>query len=372
MATRKPARALCATLSLFLTLASAGPAHASREHLDVRVLARVPIPGYPAQALAAPDGKIYTGSYYNNASSTPSKIFAYSSNGQVLHSYTIHGQDTQSTHGVSVAGFDTRGRVYIADQAPPRVLLLNPQTGRQRVYGTMRDVPICQAAQRTRNCSDTTTDLASTLDFSAFGPDGSLYVSDFQQGLIWRLPPGGGRARVWFTDPRLDGAAFGPAGIQFTAGDHRLMVAQFSHLGNDAGEDPTVGDLYEIRLRPSGRPGRMTTLWRSQPNDAPDGFAIARSGNVYVALGGVGRNQLAEISPGGQEIARIPANPLENALMPVPFDEPSGVSFDGRRLLVTNLAYLSGDPESWVIFDVFAGERGLPLHLRHLGRRAPP
>jgi sugar lactone lactonase YvrE len=234
----------------------------------------------------------------------------------------------------------------------------------------MRDVPTCQAAQRTRNCSDTAIDLPSSLDFSAFGRDGSLYVTDFQQGLIWRLPPGGGRAHVWFTDPRLDGATYGPAGIQFTPGDRRLMIAQFTHLGNPAAGDPAAGNLYEIRVRHNGRPGRMTTLWQSQPDDAPDGIAIARSGNVYVALGGVARNQLVEISPQGREVARVPANPLDNALMPVPFDEPSGVSFDGRRLLVTNLAYLSGSPDSWAVFDVFAGESGLPLHVRHIAARS--
>jgi hypothetical protein len=60
----------------------------------------------------------------------------------------------------------------------------------------------------------------------------------------------------------------------------------------------------------------------------------------------------------------VPGNPLENAQMDVPFDGPASMAFLGRRLLMTNQTDAlvgSGNPEHWAVFDIFAGERGLPL-----------
>ena len=46
-------------------------------------------------------------------------------------------------------------------------------------------------------------------DYAAWGPDGSLYVTDYQQAVIWRIPPGGGRPVIWLADRRLDGGRSG-------------------------------------------------------------------------------------------------------------------------------------------------------------------
>jgi sugar lactone lactonase YvrE len=243
------------------------------------------------------------------------------------------------------------------------VIQLDPRTGAQRVYANLRDVPACRGAGQS-DCSMTSTDNAPSPDFAAFGPDGSLYVTDFQQGLIWKIDRDGGDANhvhVWFTSPLLDGVLFGPAGIQLTDDGRALVFSVFSALGAPEASDPATGKLYTLNVGSDGRPTGLRRLWESRPGDAPDGFAIARSGHIYVALGGPGANQLAEINASGAELARVPLTPLDNAEMPVPFDEPSGVTFDGERLLVTNLSYIAGDPTHWVIFDVFAGESGLAL-----------
>ena len=42
-------------------------------------------------------------------------------------------------------------------------------------------------------------------------------------------------------------------------------------------------------------------------------------------------------------------------------DAPGSVAFFGRRALVTNHSALAGNPQSWAVLDLFAGERGLPL-----------
>jgi hypothetical protein len=339
-------------------------AESPRSHLDVREFARVPPPGYPANAAVGPDGRAYVGSYTSASGDTsPSRIFSFNPDGSLARTYVVQGQDVASAHGVTAAAVDAAGVLYVLDQTPPRVLQLDPRTGAQHVYANLRNVAPCQTAGQSE-CSMTSTDNAPSPDFAAFGPDGRLYVTDFQQGLIWEIDCGGGGAthvHVWFTSPLLDGVLYGPAGIQLTNSGHTLMFSVFTALGAPQATNPATGKLYTLSISPDGNPIGLHRLWESRPGDAPDGFAIARSGHVYVALGGPATNQLAEISATGTELARIPATPLDNAAMPLPFDEPSGVTFDGERLLVTNLSYLAGDPTHWAIFDIFAGEPGLAL-----------
>lgn len=339
-------------------------AAAARSQFDIRVLAHVPAPGYPALTLVAPDRTIYVGTFYgaSGGDNGPSKVFAYSPDGTLLRSYTITGQTPGASHGIQVAAIDAHGLLYLLDQAPARVLTLDPSTGVQRTYATFADVPTCTAAPGARDCSDTVQDNPPEPDYGAFAPDGSLYVTDYQQGLLWRVPAGGGAAHVWFTDPQIDGAVFGPAGIILMP-DHRTLMFDTSSGGLTTPGNPTTGKLYTIPIDPNGAPGPLTRRWESGPREAPDGFALAQSGNVYVALVGPGANQLVEVSPSGQELARAPASALANQQMQVPFDEPSSVQFDGQRLIVTNDPYFSGDASHMVLFDVWAGEPGQPIYV---------
>jgi len=119
------------------------------------------------------------------------------------------------------------------------------------------------------------------------------------------------------------------------------------------------GIVYEVMLGPDDRAGAMREFWRSAPGDGPNGIAIARSGNVYLSL--TFANQLVVLSPGGAEVARTPALPGSDTRMNPPFETTSGIHFDGKRLLLANIAYTSGRPSRHVIFDVWAGEEGAPL-----------
>jgi hypothetical protein len=174
------------------------------------------------------------------------------------------------------------------------------------------------------------------------------------------VPPGGGEAHVWLTDPRLDAAQFGPAGIELMP-DHRTLVVSTS-AGPVAGPSPTTGKIYKLPIKPDGKPGQLQQIWESGPAEGPDGFALARSGNIYLALVGPNVNQLAVISPTGKELARI-SHPGTDGPNDVPFDSPSSVRFDGDRLIVTNDTYFTGTPSHWAIFDVFAGEQGEPIYV---------
>jgi hypothetical protein len=343
-----------------LAVLMCAPASA-RERFDTRVIALMPSPGYPALSLVGPDGTIYVGSFENPAGdSLPSKVFAFAPDGHIIRSYTVPGQDLAAEHGVQVAAMDADGVLYLLDQHPARILTLDPRTGKFGYYGSFHDVPGCSASGRTSDCSDTILDNEPEPDYGAWGTDGSLYVTDYTQGLIWRVPRGGGNAEVWFTSPVIDGGLFGPAGLVLLP-DHRTLLFSTGTNGpTTIGSNPTAGGLYKVKIAPSGKAYGLTKLWESGPREAPDGFAVSGAGNIYLTLVGPAANQIVEVSPTGSELARYPS-PLQNATMSVPFDEPSSAQFSGQSLIVTNQSYIAGDTSHMALLDVYAGEPGQPI-----------
>ncbi len=335
---RRTVAALAAALLIIGVVAAAATGASTRARFDTRVLALIPSPGFPAKAYVAPNHRIYEGTYTNpNGDTIPSRVLEYSRSGQLLHSWTIAGQDLASEHGVQVATSDGHGRLVLLDKAPARVLLLNRRSGKQRTYATFPS--------------------EATPNYASWGPDGALYVTDYTHATIWRVPPGGGTAAVWLKDPKLDGLEFGTTGI-ITAPDHKsLFVGQQSSAGGGDG-NPTTGKIYEVPIVNGQDPGEIRTVWESQPFDGPDGFAMDQDGRFYVSL--LLANQIAVIAPGGLELERFPGAATDNGAngSAVPFDNPSSAAFLGRRLIVANQAYLSGDTTHQAILDVWIGVRG--------------
>jgi sugar lactone lactonase YvrE len=357
---RAPLPALIAALGA-LAVAPVAPA-AEREPLDIRIFARIPAPGQPEPVAIGPRHRVFVGTNQQGKgdADAPSRVFVYSRRGRPIRAIELEGQNLREEHGIQGLAFDGRRRLHVLDRAArARVVRIDLRTGRQSDYAIFRDVPSCVAAGRKANCSATVGDMPPAPDYAAFGPDGSLYVTDIEQALIWRVPPGGGRPEVWFTDPRLE-SIFGPNGIQVLR-DGRTILFAVTAKGSVTG-DPTSGAIFRLPIRDDGAPGELETLWNSRPFDGPDGFAVGRSGKVYVALAGA--NQLAVLSPQGEELTRVPANPVENLQMEIPFDGPASMAFLGRRLLLSNQTDVlvgSGNPGRWAVFDIFTGERGLPL-----------
>lgn len=357
---RLVALALALVTALVLAPAPTGAAPA-RHRWDTRVFASVPRPGYPAYVFTHRNGRVYAGTYANpQGDHQRSRVFEWSASGALLRSWTVPGQDLSSDHGVQVANADARGRLVLLEKSTASVLTLNVRTGHFRRWATLPDLPTCAAGSAGPGCSPNAVDYPAIPNYATWGPGGALYVSDYGQAVIWKIPPGTRKPRVWFASPSLDGSEFGTAGLVFRPGRRDLLITQQSTATD--GTVPTDGKLYRLPIRDSGRPGRLSTLWTSSPGDLPDGFGVARSGHVYVANAGLS-NQLVELGADGHEIARFPAVPGtgENGSA-IPFDTPSSATFLGTRVLVANQSFF-GDTTHHAVLDVEVGEPGRPPYL---------
>jgi sugar lactone lactonase YvrE len=342
-----------------VTLAvAAAPASAALRG-DVSVLALIPTPGYPALPHVV-GNLIYEGTYDNPAGdSVPSRVFQYTADGALLHSWTVQGQDLSKPHGVQVAANDAQGRLLLLDKTSGRIIRLDPQTGEQTLYSVVPDLPTCSSAPAGAACSPALIDLPPMPDYGAWGPDGSLYVTDYQQAVIWRIPPGGGAATIWLADRRLDGGPFGTACIMLMPDHHTLLFDQASNGGLGT-LTPTTGKLYTVAIGPDGSPGPLTQLWESGPADAPDGCAVSSTGNIFIALAGFS-NQIVELSPSGAEIARFGQQYTGANNSSVPFDTPSGVAFLGTQLIIANQSYFAGSKANQALLALETGEVGAPV-----------
>lgn len=271
----------------------------------------------------------------------------------------MQGQDLSKAHGVQVAANDARGRLILLDKTSGRIIRLDPRTGAQTLYSRVSDSPTCSAAPAGTPCSPALVDLAPMPDYAAWGPDGSLYVTDYQQAVIWRVPPGGGPARIWLTDRRLDGGPFGTACIALEPDRHTLLFDQASNGGLGA-LNPTTGTLFTVPIQANGQPGPLTQIWESGPGDAPDGCALAASGDIYLALVGAS-NQIVELTSAGRQIAGFGQRFTGANNSPVPFDSPSGVGFLGTRLIIANQSYAAGSKANQALLALETGEPGAPV-----------
>jgi sugar lactone lactonase YvrE len=367
---RRVAAIAAALAGLVALAAPPSVAAQQRARWDTRLLALVPTPGYPALAYVHPNRRIYEGTFANpSGDSERSRVFEYLGDGTLLRSWTVPDQNLSGEHGVQVTTSDSRGRLVLLDRSPSRALILDRDTGSFRRYATFADLAPCAPGQTEPGCSPTQQDLPPVPNYGAWGPDGSLYVTDFQQGVVWRVPRGGGAARIWLADRQLDGGPFGTTGIALAADRRTLLVAQGSS-GGLGGLNPTTGKLFSVPIQPDGRPGALTQMWESGPADLPDGIAIARSGRIYVPLAG-DANQIAVLERDGREVERFPGQegPGENGSA-VPFDTPSSARFLGTRIIVANQSF-TGDAAHQALLDVETREPGLPELIPGLDRVAP-
>jgi sugar lactone lactonase YvrE len=349
-----------ALIALVVALVPGSVQASTRPRWDTRVFASVPSPGFPAYVYRHPNGRVYAGTYTNLLGDTiRSRVFEWTAGGTLMRSWTVPGQHLTAEHGVQVATSDARGRLVLLEKSTSAVLTLNVKTGRFRRQARLPDLPTCSTG--TRPCSPNLVDQPAIPNYATWGPDGDLFVSDYGQAVIWRIPAAGGRPRAWFASKALDGVEFGTTGLVYQPARRAMLIGQQSTTGLLT--NPTAGKLYRLKVRADGRPGRLTTLWRSRPGELPDGFGVARSGRIYVANVGLS-NQIVALAADGTELERFPKVPLLGGNgSPVPFDGPSNATFLGTRVLVANQAPIGGTPSHQVILDVEVGELGAPAYI---------
>src|SRR4051794_15099440 len=354
---RRAIRAL-ATLVAAVTVCATPAQAADRAKGDAKLFARVPAPGAPEPVVIAPDGTVYTATLNAESGDTkaPSKVFAFTPDGKLKRTYDIKGQDLSAEHGITGMAMDADGFLYIGSLAPPTVYRLDPRTGDQSTYATMRDVPVCSSTV-TSDCSAASQDMKPWPDYIVLAPEGSLYETDSLQALIWKVPPGGGKAQIWLTDARLQSLlgppAFGPSAMKL-APDNRTIY--FTTVEGPTGDgDPSAGRIWRVSIHPDGTPGPLQQFYVAQSADGPGGIGFAKSGDIYATLSG--SNAIAQIGPDGKEKARFP-DPVTNMTFTPPLDSPLDVAFRGNSLLVANSAFLSNSAASFAILDVFVGEPG--------------
>lgn len=340
-------------------LANGAPAGAAaeRDRWDTQVLAKVQSPGFPANVVVH-GGRVYAGTYANvRGDSLPSIVREWTRDGTLLRSWEVPGQDLRASHGVQAATFDARGRLIVLEKSTAKVLRLDLDTGRWSTYSRLRDLPACPLGLPGDGCTPNLTDDPAVPNYATWAPGGALYVSDYGQAVIWKVPPGGGRARPWLVSKKLDGVEFGTAGLVLGPDRSSLYVMQQSSLG--LGETTVAqGKLYRVPLR---GPRTLTKLWQSGVMDLPDGFGFARSGRVYVANSG--SNQLVVLNRSFEEVERVPSLPVTGDTGgEVPLDTPSNMTFAGRSVLIANQSFL-GTRANHAILDVYVGERGVPTFI---------
>jgi len=337
-------RTLFLVLAALLTVLAAGTTEAATRAVgDTRVFARVPAHGVAAYVFVHPNGRVYAASYDDAAGDPASRVYEWSPTGTRLRSWAVPGQHLDAAHGVQVANADARGRLVLLEKSTARVLTLDVTTGRFKKQATLPDLAQVKGKP--------------VPNYASWGPGGALYVTDYGQAVIWRIPAAGGTPKAWFTSHDLEGVGFGTTGIVYRSASHDFLIAQ--QTGGPG--NPAAGKLYRLPVTSTGKPGTLSTLWRSRTGELPDGFGIARSGHVYVANVGLS-NQLVELSATGRELGRFGSPLSGNNGSTIPFDGPSNATFLGTRVLVANQSPISGTAEHLAILDVEVGEPGAAIY----------
>lgn len=331
-------------------------------------LAAVPDPGYP-EGVAVDGGRMYVSgpAAFDNTGPAPSPVFVFDvRDGRLLDRIPIQGQDTSRPHSLSCVALDAGGRLYVLDEQQG-VIRVDPRTGAQERYAPLPDVP--GAGYLDAASAFGPPPRPPLLNDLAFDREGNLFITDSMNGVIYRVPPGGGAMVRWFHDARLE-MFFGPNGCRIHPRRDELYFVTTIEGSPLTGE--FRGRLWRLPLGVEPRAEDLEMLY-DFGNAGPDGIAFGATGDLYVALAFA--NQIALLSterglPDGRRAGiRLVASgphPGVNQQLPLPLDAPANLAFDGKGdLLVTNHAlHLAGpppDPSVFAVLRVPVGDPGARL-----------
>lgn len=214
---------------------------------------------------------------------------------------------------------DADDRAYVCDFARAELVRVDPDGTASAITGGTPERPM------------------QVPNFSAFGDDGTLYVTDSgpwgeASGAIYSVAPDGA-TEVW-TDALPDF----PNGCCLTADGRGLLVVE-----------SRARRVAHVPIGSDGASGAVTTVARFDGSQ-PDGIALAADGETFI----VGcyrpdRLYLATLSGSVDVLADDPDGVVLN--------QPTNVAFVGDDLATLAISSLGG----WTISTVDVGLRGLPL-----------
>lgn len=335
--------AILAATALPLALPVGALAEGPARFGDSRVFATVPDPGNPEEIVV--DGNtVYVGTTVGGDGAVigdgkPSKIFAFDTRtGEQTNEITVEGEDVNALHGIAGLAVDRSGRLYAASVSHG-ILRFDIPSGSQSLYAPLPDLPPCLLASAP--CSPTPEDRAPLGNGITFDEDGYLYVADSFQAVIFRIPPGGGEAEVWFADERLHGF-FGANGIKISPDRSHVYFSVTGDLQQE-------GYVYRLPNVESPSPADLE-VFHAFGGGQPDGIAFGRSGRLHVVLGS---GAVAILDKDGT---------IAHQLTSEHFYNPSSIAFDGRgNGLVTNHAFFDLDPAHQTIVQLRLDDPGLRL-----------
>lgn len=383
----------------FLAVALSSPAALAaeptgRRFSDTQTLATLPSPGFPEGVVVEGTIAYVSGpATFGTVGAGPSTIHAIDTRtGERLSSIEIEGEDCMQEHALSSITSDGEGRLYVLS-TQLGVVRVDPSTGAQEIYATIPHLQACnelppgpctpfpggvcladapsvscssgrclppgpcgpgQSCLPLGPCQPVAIDRGSLPNDLAFDDQGNLYVTDSFQATIFRIPAGGGVAQAFYQDPAFDtstipGFALGFNGIRLSP--DRSQVFFTASFGGNAG-------IWKVPPGPFA-PHYTLQLVKGYSNyEIPDGIAFGASGRLYVALAGT--SQVAALMSWGWEFTRFPSQTV-NSVLPMPYDQPANIAFNGRgSLLVVNHALFTG-PSHAALLDAVVFDTASPL-----------
>lgn len=229
-------------------------------------------------------------------------------------------QQVAETNGVPLGiALDAVGRLYVCDMGRSQVVRVDASTGRTETYS-----------------SGTSARPMRVPNYPAFGPNGSLYVTDsgdwdIGNGCIYRVEPGG-ESEVWLT-----GLDRFPNGCALSIAGDALLVVESNRPG-----------LWRIPIRNGGKAGEPIRECEL-PGTVPDGLAVGAGGEVYISC--YRPDQIMRVDLGGS--AEIVVEDPRGTVLAM----PTNVAFYGPDLAGVAVANLG---RRYLTFGDI-GARGIPL-----------
>lgn len=200
------------------------------------------------------------------------------------------------------------GDLLILDFGAQQVLKVNPVTGAASLFASIPG------------------GASAGPNALTFDDDGNVYVSDSFQGVIWKIPPGGGSATSWAGGPLLTTTGvppFGANGIAFNRDRSAMFVA---NTGND-----TI-----VKIPVAGGAAGTPEVFVNSINGA-DGLIMDDADNLWVAANQA--DEIVVVDPSGRVIAKLgDFDGIDRRGAPRGLLFPASLVRSGGFLYVTNLA----------------------------------